>query len=713
MAGRTRLLFVTLFALGAAAAPITAQDPTQTAAVFINARLVQPGVTPAVSDAAILVRNGRVAAVGPLSSLAVPVGAKRVDLGGRFVVPGLISTHVHISDVAGPEARAYTDENTRRQLGVFARYGITSVLSLGGEQAPAFTARQVQSSVPLDRSRIFLSGDIVTATTPDAARAQVARVAALKPDMIKIRVDDNLGTSRKMPPEVFQAVIDEAHRLGLRVAAHIFYLDDAKALLRAGVDMIAHSVRDKDIDAEFIALMKAANVPYCPTLTRELSTFVYESTPAFFDEPFFLAEADPAMVTRLKEPARQRVLEQSKSAQAYKAALVVAERNVKAAADAGLLVVMGTDSGPFPERFQGYFEHVEMSMMAAAGMTPAQVLRSATSDAARALRISDVGAITPGAWADFVVLDRNPLEDIRNTRAIASVWIAGNQVPAKPVAASATPAGRDKAFWRQIATDKFAVPEGTALPELLDELTGMLGSPDPELRDDIAYTTLTQWMYRHRLVPVDERRRLLRQWTAALRGGIGEQGTPTVLRRSFSALALGVLAILDNEAPYLERGEFDGLLAAALSYLKDERDVRGFDAQMGWLHSVAHTADLIKFLARSRHLRPEQQAEILTAIAAKLRAVETVLVDGEDDRMARAVQSIAARPDFDEAAFAAWLKALTPPARTTAPSSTERAADQNVRHLVVSTFAVVSADTRDLPSLTRARALLLARLQGR
>lgn len=711
MTGRTRLLFTVLFALVATGVPAPAQAPTETVAVFSNARLIQLGGAAAVSDVTILVRNGRVAAVGPAAAVAVPTGARRVDLGGRFVLPGLISTHVHISDVAGPEAREYTDENTRRQLGVFARYGITSVLSLGGEQAAAFTARQAQSSVPLDRARMFLSGDIITAATPDAAREQVARVAALKPDMIKIRVDDNLGTSRKMPPEVFQAVIDEAHRRGLRVAAHIFYLDDAKALLRAGVDMIAHSVRDKDIDQEFIALMKAANVPYCPTLTRELSTFVYESTPAFFDEPFFLTEADAAVVARLKEPARQRVMEQSKSAQAYKAALIVAERNLKAAADAGLLVAMGTDSGPFPERFQGYFEHVEMTMMVAAGLTPAQVLRSATSDAARALGVSDVGTIVPGAWADFVVLDRNPLEDIRNTRAISSVWIAGTQVPARSAATRGAMLSHDKAFWRQIATDKFAVPAGTALPALLGELTEMLGSPDPEWRDDIAYTTLTQWLYRQRLVPVEDRRRLLREWTMGLRGGIGEQGTPTVLRRSFSALSLGVLAILDNEAPYLERAEFDGLLSAALEYLKNERDVRGFDATMGWLHSVAHTADLLKFLARSRHLRVDQQALILTAIAGKLRAVETVLVDGEDERLARAVLSIAARPDFDEAAFAAWLKALSPPPRTTAPSSADRAADQNARHLLVSTFAVVSADTRDLSSL--ARALLLARLQGR
>ena len=408
-----------------------AQTSTQAVTAFTGARLITLDPKPAVTDVLILVKDGRIAEVGPPRSIVVPEGAARVNVDGRFVLPGFISGHVHVSDVAGPDARAYTDENTTRQLGVYARYGITTVLSLGGEQAPAFRARAAEANWTQKgphQSRILVSGDIITAASADAAREQVARVAALKPDWIKIRVDDNLGTGRKMTPELFTAVIDEAHQRGLRVAAHIFYLDDAKALLKAGVDMIAHSVRDREIDDEFIALMKARDVPYCPTLTRELSTFVYESTPKFFEDPFFLAEADPAMIARLKEPARQNAMAQSKSAQAYKAALKVAERNVKKASDAGVLIVMGTDSGALPERFQGYFEHVEMTMMREAGMTPAQVLRAATSDAARALRLSDVGALKPGAWADFVVLERNPVDDIRNTRSIASVWVAGARV---------------------------------------------------------------------------------------------------------------------------------------------------------------------------------------------------------------------------------------------------------------------------------------------
>ena len=189
---------------------------------------------------------------------------------------------------------------------VFARYGITTVWSLGGEQEPGFKARASQNVSSLGRARIYVAGDVIVGKTPEEARQMVAKVAEAKPDVIKIRVDDQLGSTAKMPPAVYRAIIDEAHRRGLRVAAHIFYLDDAKDLLRAGADIIAHSVRDKEIDSEFISLMKARNVPYCPTLTRELSTFVYESKPAFFSDKFFLREADPPSSRNCRSPHARR-----------------------------------------------------------------------------------------------------------------------------------------------------------------------------------------------------------------------------------------------------------------------------------------------------------------------------------------------------------------------------------------------------------------------
>jgi imidazolonepropionase-like amidohydrolase len=395
---------------------------------YIGANIIDGTGKPAVENAALIVRDGKVEAVGPASKVKLPAGAQTINLAGKFIIPGLISAHVHVSDVQGLRPPAYTTENTLRQLGVFARYGVTTVLSLGGEKEPAFKLRDAQNTPSLDRARIYLSGDVITGKSPEEARQMVARVAAAKPNIIKIRVDDNLGATPKMAPEVYRAVIDEAHQRGLRVAAHIFYLEDAKDLLRAGVDFIAHSVRDKEIDDEFISLMKKRDIPYCPTLTREISAFVYESTPPFFSDPLFLREADRDVVAQLQEPQRQEAMRKSLSAQRYKSGLTVAKLNLKKAADAGLLVVMGTDSGAFANRFQGYFEHLEMEMMAEAGLTPAQILRSATGDAARALRVDGIGAITKGAWADFVVLERDSLKDIRNTHGIASVWIGGNQV---------------------------------------------------------------------------------------------------------------------------------------------------------------------------------------------------------------------------------------------------------------------------------------------
>lgn len=404
-------------------------QPAAAVKAFTGAAILADTAKPIVTRGIITVRDGRIDAIGSAPSVRAPAGSDVIDLTGKFIIPGLISTHVHVSDVQGLKPPAYTEENVLRQLRLFARYGVTTVLSLGGEQSPAFKIKDARYSPSVDYARMYLAGDVITGRTPEEARQNVSRVAAMKPDIIKIRVDDNLGTTSKMPPEIYTAIIDEAHSRGLRVAAHIFYLNDAKGVLKAGADMIAHSVRDQDIDAEFISLMKQRQIPYCPTLTRELSAFVYESTPAFFSDTFFLQEADRDLVAQLQEPARQQAMKNSAGAQKYKAALVVAKRNLKKAFDSRLLVVMGTDSGAFANRFEGYFEHVEMEMMAESGLTAIQILASATREASRAIHNSELGTLAKGNWADFVVLDQDPTKDIRNTRRISSVWISGNRIP--------------------------------------------------------------------------------------------------------------------------------------------------------------------------------------------------------------------------------------------------------------------------------------------
>jgi imidazolonepropionase-like amidohydrolase len=245
---------------------------------------------------------------------------------------------------------------------------------------------------------------------------------------VKIRVDDNLGTTAKMAPEVYRAVIDEAHKRNLRVAVHLFYLNDAKGVLDAGADLIAHSVRDVEVDTDVIAKMKARGICLSPTLMREVSTYVYESTPSFFADPLFVKYADPQWVNQRKDPAFQAKTAKDPSAQRYKKALEVASRNMKKMADGGVPIAMGTDTGP-AGRFMGYFELMELELMAKAGLTPKQVLLSATRDAARCHKVeADLGTLEAKRWADFVVLNADPLANISNVRQIADVYIAGNRV---------------------------------------------------------------------------------------------------------------------------------------------------------------------------------------------------------------------------------------------------------------------------------------------
>ena len=401
-----------------------AQTPGTTT-VFRGARIVGGNGTTLAARGAFIVRDGRVAAIGPEETIATPEAASVVNLAGRTVIPGLVNAHGHVGDTQGLEAnpRFYTEDNLLRQLRQYALYGVTTVVSLGGDDDIGFRLRD-RSVGPLDRARLRVAGPVVTATTPDAARRDVDRIAAMGPDFIKIRVDDTLGTTRKMPLDAARAVIDQAHKHGIRVAAHIFYLADAKALVRAGADLVAHSVRDQPVDPELIELLRSRKVCLSPTLTRELSTFVYESEPDFFRDPFFLNGVEASVVSALRDPARRNRTPSSDLSYRYKAALEVASANVKRLSDAGVGLALGTDTGP-PGRFQGYFEHLELEMLSDAGLSTSAILTMATRGSADCLGLPDVGDLAVGRWADFVVLTGDPLADIRASRTIESVWIGG------------------------------------------------------------------------------------------------------------------------------------------------------------------------------------------------------------------------------------------------------------------------------------------------
>ena len=418
--------FASLILVISTAAPAAAQ-----VTAFVGGRLID-GSGRVIENGTLVIDGARIVAAGPAATTAVPAGATRVAVTGKTLLPGLVNAHGHVAATVGlrSDPASYTRENLTRQLRTYAQYGVTTVFSLGDDQAAGFELRNEQAAGPLDRARLYVAGAVVTGETAEAARAMAIRVAEMKPDLLKIRVDDNLGTSRRMPEPAWRAVMDEAHQRNLKVAVHIYSLADAKATLAGGADFIAHSVRDVPVDEAFITALKSRDVCYSPTLTREISTFIYDATPAWVDDPFFTKGVTPEIVAQLKDPKRQDQIRNGagwKAGQQYKAGLEVAKRNLKLLVDRGVRIAFGTDTGP-PARFQGFFEHLELEMMVDAGLTPMQALVSATGDAARChQRAGQFGTLAAGAAADLLILGANPLDNIRNTRSIEQVWINGRK----------------------------------------------------------------------------------------------------------------------------------------------------------------------------------------------------------------------------------------------------------------------------------------------
>ena len=309
--------------------------------VLLGARLIDGTGGPPLERAALLIRGGRIQAVVPAADFELPDGAARVDVAGKTIIPGLITAHAHLND--GDEALPLR-EQLLAQLRVYASFGVTTVRTLGDGRSAAHRAHAPRRPYPwrvaeesvrvrdaqargdlLDGARLYPSGPNVVGASEAEARAGVDQIAALGVDVVKTRLDDRPDD---MGPAVYRALIDQAHRRGLRVAAHAVTLDDARGLADAGVDAIVHSVRDRDVDAALIAALTSRGVGYVPTLTRTLSLFLYETTPAFFDDPFFLrgGEAYRVEMERIRDPELQARVRGSGQAAAARAVLAQARR---------------------------------------------------------------------------------------------------------------------------------------------------------------------------------------------------------------------------------------------------------------------------------------------------------------------------------------------------------------------------------------------------
>jgi len=391
----------------------SSSQPEQAAAgagvtAFEGARVIVGDGSAPIENATILVRESRIEQVGPADQVQVPEGAARVNLAGKTVMPGILDAHVHL--------RAQSRDTLIEDLERRAYYGVVAAVSMGQDQGDIPYQVRNESMTAPNMARFQTAGRGITApepgrtevpfwvSTPDEARAAVQDNAKRKVDIIKLWVDDRDNKYKKLTPALYGAAIEEAHKHGVRVTAHIFELEDGKGLLKAGLDAFAHGVRDRDIDEEFVAMWKARPevilVPNLPGrgVKQDLS-WVNDTV-------------QPSELEKLQAAAAKDDPEAQK-------AYGIQARNLAKLHAAGIKIAMGTD-GNTP-----YGPHIEMADMVAAGMPAHDVLVAATRNSAEVMGLTDLGTIAPGKSADLLVLDANPIDDITNTRRIDAVYIRG------------------------------------------------------------------------------------------------------------------------------------------------------------------------------------------------------------------------------------------------------------------------------------------------
>lgn len=414
-----------------------------------NVNLIDGTGSPSNSDVNILIKNGILESIK--RGLKEPA-ATQIDLKGKTIIPAIISAHTHIGTLKGNTSTAenYTRENILRHLKRYQDYGVNTILTMGTDRPLIFNGfiDSTQAGL-LPGARLYSAGYgfntpesspaswmnlLLRPTAADQVPGLMADLAKVKPTVVKMWVDDHGGKAEKIKPEIYKAIIAEAHKKGIPVASHLYNLEDARSLTESGLDIMAHSIRDKEIDDHLLKKMKDHGVAYIPTLSLDEFAYIYSRKPDWVEEPFFKASLEPGVYEMIVSEKYQNQVKNSPDFERNMKGFKIALTNVKKIHDAGILVALGTDSGAFPIRAQGFSEHLELELLVQAGLTPLQAIKAATKNAATVLKIDkQFGTLEKGKAADFIVLTASPEKEIRNTRNIESVWKDGKEVSKGPL----------------------------------------------------------------------------------------------------------------------------------------------------------------------------------------------------------------------------------------------------------------------------------------
>ena len=442
VASRVSRLFL-LVTLGVSACTAAPAPQATGAVLYEGARLITGDGSAPIELSAFLVENGRFTQVGQQGELEPPAGTVTVSLAGKTVIPALVDAHSHIGYMrdltSGPQN--YTRENILDHMHRFAYFGVAASQAMGSDfgELPFELRDELREGADPEAARFLTAGRGLSplaeitpgnmrhaayvVTTVEGARADVQELARRRVQLVKMWVDTRGGTIETLTPDLYGAILDEAHAQGMRVAAHATALEDAKALLRADIDVFAHMIRD--VDDELIALFTER--PNTAVLLALSGPRRIVSAPWLNPvHPLIRETVSSAQIARLQDRLTGQAPETLEQGRLVWERLA---RGVRLLAAAGVKIGVGTDGGgQAGDQFVGWTMHAELEIMVAAGMTPAQVLVAGTRNSAEILGLDDLGMVANGKSADFVVLDANPLDDITNTRRISQVFLRGQAI---------------------------------------------------------------------------------------------------------------------------------------------------------------------------------------------------------------------------------------------------------------------------------------------